>query len=125
MNKLIKKEPRNQILNSEQIKELTSVKNVGEAMLQTGQEFLLVVEQVLMDSFGFSEKDLIKFHDEVQHIMTVVREAEGLGMNAVGIRTVRMLSEIAEIRKRRAEIEQTKILLPQKSTKEIVTKLLQ
>ena len=92
--------PKQEIsLTKEQITALTSVKNTADAMMSTAQEYNLCIEQVLMDHFNFTEKDLKKMHKEVEYILTVVREAEGAGLDATGLRTIRMLGEIAEIRK--------------------------
>lgn len=124
MSKIIKRDEPRGMLTAEQVQALTETKNVGESMMHVAQEFNLIVEEVLMKHFGFSENDLKKFHQEVEHILTVTREAEGMGLDAVGLRTIRMLSEIAEIRKARATFESNKILLPQKSKEEIINKLL-
>ena len=124
MNKIIKKDEYRGVLTPAQVDALTSIKNVGEATMHAGQEYTLVIEEVLLNHFGFSENDIKKFHQEVEHILIVVREAEGLGLDSVGLRTIRMLGEIAEIRKQRASLKDTKLILPQKSSQEIVNKLL-
>lgn len=103
---------------------MQNVESVGTAMLQTGQEFLLAIEQVLMDHFGFTEEDLKKFHKELEYILVVARQAEGMGLSAIGPRTMRAVADIAEIRKQRELASKSGISLPQPSKEEIIKKLI-
>jgi len=104
---------------------IENVESTGTAMMQTAQEYTLVIEQVLMDDFGFTEKDLKRMHSKVEYTIKVVREAEGLGMNSVGIRTLRALGEIAEIRKKRELQGKSGLILPDTKKEEIISKLLE
>jgi len=125
MTKLIKQEqPTQQLATPEQIQAISTIKNAANATYAAAQEFTLVIEQVLMDQFGFTEEEIKKLHREVERILTVVRQAEGAGLNSVGIRTIKMLSEIAEIRQERERIEATGIKLPPVNQNAVIMKLL-
>lgn len=105
--------------------ETSKITNIADSMMEVGQEYTLAIEDVLMNEFGFTEKDLKKLHEKLSYIMQVTHRAEGLGLNAVGIRTMRVMGEIAEIRKKRKELEQTGIALPAPSKAAILEKLLE
>jgi hypothetical protein len=98
---------------------------IGTAMYQAGQEFLLAVEEVLMKEFDFTEKNLKLFHQKLENILKVTREAEGMGLSCIGLDTMRAISEIAEMRLLKETANRSGILLPTPNKQEIVKRLME
>ena len=99
------------VLTSEQEKKLKAnlpswlpeKENVGTAMLQTGMEFLVMLEDILRSDFGFTEKDEIKLEKKVAQVLPVLHEMENRGLSILSTHDMAKIGEIAEIRLLRLE----------------------
>ncbi len=72
------------------------VEDVGTAMMQAGQEFLLVVDDVLLRYFKFSEESLKDFHEKIKPILQGVKEYEKHGLSMLSQRSVDIVGDIIE-----------------------------
>lgn len=72
------------------------VENVGNAMMAAGQEFLLVVDDVLIRYFDFTEKDIKKLHDKINPILRGVQEYEKHGLSMLSPHSVRTVGDLVE-----------------------------
>ena len=82
---------------------LPEKENVGTAMLQTGMEFLVMLEDILETDFGFTEKDKIRLEKKVKQVLPVLHEMENRGLSILSTHDMAKIGEIAEIRLLRLE----------------------
>ena len=82
---------------------LPEKENIGTAVLQTSQEFLVMIEEILKSDFGFTEKDEIKLEKKVKQVLPVLHEMENRGLSILSPHDMAKIGEIAEIRLLRLE----------------------
>ena len=82
---------------------LPEKEQIGTAMLQTGMEFLVMVEDILRSDFGFTEKDEIRLEKKVKQVLPVLHEMENRGLSILSPHDMAKIGEIAEIRLLRLE----------------------
>lgn len=99
-------------LSEEHIKSIEQTERTGTAMMETGQELLLAVEEVLQREFHFDEEQLRHLEGKVQHMLVSLAELERKGLSILSMHDMRSVGEIAEIREQRLREKQTGVLLP-------------
>ncbi len=99
-------------LSADQIASLKKVEHVGTAMMQTAQEFTLMIHHVLMKDFGFKEKDLQQLDKEVSLMLETAGPLESVGLSFMTYDSMKILGSMAESRRKRIAAKDSGILLP-------------
>lgn len=75
---------------------IPQAEDLANSMMAAGQEFLLVVDDVLLRHFKFTEKDIKKFHDELKPILEGVKEFEKHGLNMLSPGDVEIVGDLVQ-----------------------------
>lgn len=78
------------------VAEMSNKEDMGNAMFEAGQEFLLVVLDTLRRYHNFDEGDLKEFRTHLTDVLTGVKEFETAGLNMTGIYTTGVLGDKIE-----------------------------
>lgn len=98
------------------------VENISNAMMQTGQEMVLCVEDILQQQFGFTDKDIVKFERSLKHNLSTLAMLERMGFSVLNHKDMKSVGEIAETRLMREKAARSGIALPSKL--EVMKKLI-
>jgi len=93
-------------------KEIAKIEDVGTAMMQTGQEMMLVVEEILIRHHGFTEEKLVQFENQLKEVLSTLGEYERKGFSILNPKDMSTIGEIAEARQARIEAGRAGIQLP-------------
>ena len=78
------------------VAKINSKEDLGNTVLSTSQEFLLVIEDVLRRKFDFTEDDFKKLHNEIKPILKGVTEFEKDGLNLTSLHDIEMIGDMIE-----------------------------
>lgn len=90
--------------------------NTATAMMQTGQEFLIAVEEILRTKFNFTEADEIKLEKGLKKLLPVLHTMELKGLSILSPRDMATVGQIAESRRKRLDFD-TQFKLPEETKK--------
>lgn len=79
--------------------------NIATAMMQTGQEFLIAVEEILRTKFNFTEQDEIKLEKGLKKLLPVLHTMELKGLSVLSPRDMATVGQIAQSRRKRLEFD--------------------
>lgn len=107
------------------VAKINNKEDMANAMMATGQEFLLVVEDVLIRYFEFDEKKIAKFHEQLKPILMGVKEFEKHGLSVMSVDAVGkvgdmvdekgivdLLAEMADIRFKKEKLDRAGMEYP-------------
>jgi len=97
--------------------------DTADAMFQTGQQLLLLVEQILTKYYGFSEKEIKEMELHIKDGLTTLTDLERNGLSILSPNDMATLGEIVEIRKHRLSAGRAGIALPNAQEMEKIRKL--
>ena len=97
--------------------------DTATAILQTAQEFLLLVEDCLAKHHGFSENEMKKLESEVREMLITLGDMERKGLSILSPREMSIVGEIAEIRRKRLEFGRSGLVLPPVNKSEVIAQL--
>ncbi len=100
-------------LSPEHIKAIAKTEQVGTAMMETSQEFLIAIEEVLQREFHFDEDQLRHLEGKLSHMLITLADVERKGLSVLSMHDMRSVGEIAQIREKRLEEKKTGIALPE------------
>lgn len=97
----------------EWLKNMNNKEDMGNSVLQTSQELLIAIDDVLIRYFLFKEEDIIRFHNHLKDILTGVKEFENHGLTIMTPHSMNIVGEKIEevgIGGLLMEIAQTRLL---------------
>lgn len=77
---------------------MANVEDIGTAMMQSAQEFLLVIEDALIRHHGWKEEEIKKLHEEITPVLQGVAEYEKHGLSLLSPASIEIVAEIAQAR---------------------------
>lgn len=80
----------------EWVAKVNTKEDMANSMMAASQEFLAVIEDVLITQFKFTETDLNKLHNHVKPILQGVREFEHHGLSMLSPRDVAIVADEVE-----------------------------
>ena len=78
------------------VQKVETKEDLGNAMYETGQEFLLVIDDVLERYYNFTPEKIKAFHADIQDILKGVKEFEKAGLNILSVDSTRTVGEMHE-----------------------------
>lgn len=107
----------------EMVSKMEKTEDVGTAVYQTSQQFLLLVEQILTHYYSFSEKQIKQLELQIKDGLTTLADIEKSGLSVLTPNDMAKLGEIVEIRKQRLSAGRSGIALPSAKETEVIKKL--
>jgi len=93
-----------QTLRANAPKWIPEKENIATSMMQTGQEFLVLTEEILAGEFGFSEKEIIRFEEKLKKILPILHEMEvERNLSILSPKDMAIVGDIAEKRYERLD----------------------
>lgn len=108
-----KPESKELALSPEHIKAIAKTEQVGTAMMETSQEFLIAIEEVLQREFNFDEEQLRHLEGKLSHMLVTLADVERKGLSVLSMHDMRSVGEIAQIREKRLQEKTSGVVLPE------------
>lgn len=109
---IIEKKDGKMELSPSHVQAIKDVERVGTAMMQVGQQMILVTEQILIEDFGFTEEQLQHLEEKQRQMLVTLAEVERKGLSVLSMHDMQSVAELAQIRHDRLLEKETGLILP-------------
>jgi hypothetical protein len=91
------------------VKEL---QNDGTAVLRWNLEFLILIQEILIQDFGFSQGDMVKLETKIKEMLPHLHEMQLNGLTILNHENMKVAMKIVELNKAQIQQAGKKIIMP-------------
>lgn len=82
------------LILSEELKKMENVEHLGTSIYHTSQQFYLLIQSILLDKYGFTEKQLKELNVEVKKAVEGLAWFEEKGLNPLSPYSIAQLVDV-------------------------------